>query len=81
MIKPLNKNVLVKPQELKTLGGIYLTQNDTNFFEVVKVGKNVMEVKEGNVVIIDKSSSKSIKYQNETYYLVLEENILGVVEE
>lgn len=81
MIKALNKNVLVKSQELKTLGGIYLPESEPNFFEVISVGKNVMEVKEGAVVIIDKSSSKLVKYQNKTYYLVQEDNILAVVEE
>ena len=81
MIKPLDKNVLVKSQEIKTLGGIYLPQTDIDFFVVVGVGKNVMEVKEGNVVIINQVASKLIKYQNENYYLVKEENILGIVEE
>lgn len=81
MIKALNKNILVKSQELKTLGGIYLPESEPNFFEVISVGKNVMEVKEGAIVIIDKSSSKLVKYQNKTYYLVQEDNILAVVEE
>lgn len=81
MIKALNKNVLVKSQELKTLGGIYLPESEPNFYEVISVGKNVMEVKEGSTVIIDKSSSKLVKYQNKTYYLVQEDNILAVVEE
>ncbi len=81
MIKPLNKNVLVKHQELKTVTGIYLPENDNDLFTVVKVGKNVVEVKDGNVVIIDKSFCKKIKYQNEIYYLISEEYILGVVEE
>lgn len=81
MIKPLDKYVLVKPKEMKTIGGIYLPQMDTDYFMVIGVGKNVVELKVGNTVIINQASSKQIKYQNENYYLVKEENILAIVEE
>ena len=81
MIKPLDKYVLVKPKEMKTSGGIYLPQMNTDYFVVIGVGKNVIELKIGNTVIINQAASKQIKYQNENYYLIKEENILAVVEE
>lgn len=81
MIKPLDKNVLVKEQIAKTTNGIYLPKSDTSFYDVVKVGKNVIEVKEKNAVIVDLQQAKKITYNHEVYYLVKEVDILGVLED
>lgn len=81
MIKPLDKNVLVKKMESKTISGIYMPQSNTNLYEVIRVGKNVTEVKNENTVIIDIAKAKEVTYNSVVYYLVSEENILGVVED
>ena len=81
MIKPLDKNVLVKKMESKTITGIYMPQSNTNLYEVIRVGKNVTEVKNENVVIIDITKAKEVTYNSVVFFLVSEENILGVVED
>lgn len=81
MIKPLDKNVLVRVQETKTIQGIYIPQSNKNRYEVVNVGKNVDEVKVGNTVIVNKSNMCEVSDNNQTYFLVNEKDIIGIVEE
>lgn len=81
MIKPLDKNVLVRVQETKTIQGIYIPQSNKNRYEVVSVGKNVDEVKVGNTVIVNKSNMCEVSDDNQTYFLVNEKDIIGIVEE
>ena len=81
MIKPLDKNVLVRVQETKTIQGIYIPQSNKNRYEVVNVGKNVDEVKVGNTVIVNKSNMCEVSDNSQTYFLVNEKDIIGIVEE
>ena len=81
MIKPLDKNVLVKKYESKNVLGIYMPQNNTNLYEVISVGKNTTEVKPTDKVIIDVKTCHEVSYNGSSYYLLKEEDILGVVEE
>lgn len=81
MIKPLDKNVLVKKYEAQNVLGIYMPQSDTNLYEVISVGINTNEVKPTDKVFIDIKSSHEVKYNGVTYYLLKEDNILGKVEE
>ena len=81
MIKPLDKNVLVRPQEVVSIQGIYMPQSNNNYYVVVNVGKNVDEVKVGNIVIISKHNIVEVKDNNHTYFLINEKDILGIVEE
>ena len=81
MIKPLDKNVLVKKYESKNVLGIYMPQNNTNLYEVVSVGKNTNEVKPNDIVIIDIKNANEIQHEGLMYYLLSEEYILGIVEE
>lgn len=81
MIKPLDKNVLIKKYEPINVLGIYMPQSSTNLYEVINVGINVNEVKVNNKVIIDNKNAKEVNHNGITYYLLKEEDILGVVEE
>lgn len=81
MIKPLNNNVLIKQCVEKTVSGIYIPNTNNNLYEVIAIGKSVMEVKVGTNVIIDLNHIKELKYQGSNYYLVSEDKILGVVED
>ena len=81
MIKPLDKNVLVRPQEVVSIQGIYMPQSNNNYYVVVNVGKNVDEVKVGNIVIVNKSNMCEVSDNNQTYFLINEKDILGIVEE
>lgn len=81
MIRPLDKNVLVKKYESKNVLGIYLPQDNTNLYEVISVGKNTSEVKPHDKVVIDVKNAKEISHEGNVYYLLQEEYILGVVEE
>ena len=79
--RPLDKNVLVKLQEMKTIQGIYMPQSNKNYYEVINVGKNVDEVKVGNIVIINKNNAVEVNDHNQAYFLISEIDILGIVEE
>jgi len=81
MIKPLNKNVLLKSKASDTFNGIYMPTTNTVLFEVVGVGSCVLDVTVGNTVIVDRSAMKEINYNHQVFYLIDEKDILGIVEE
>lgn len=81
MIKPLNNNLLIKAKKEQTELGIYMPSVVNNQYEVVAIGKKVMEVKVNDKVIVDTDSMKEIKHGSETYYIISEEKILGIVED
>jgi co-chaperonin GroES (HSP10) len=84
-LKPLKSNVLVKLIEKTkvTESGIVLTSADPaepNFADVLKVGKKVKDVIVGERLLIDWTKAKKISLDNEDFYIVPEEHIIGVLE-
>lgn len=93
MIKPLTDRVLIKMKENEetTKSGIILAGNSKErpqIAEIVEVGpgKKVdgelqeMYVKKGDKVIVDKYAGTEVKYENEEYIIVKQEDILAIVE-
>ncbi len=93
-IKPLGDRVLVQPieeQEVKK-GGIIIPDTAKEKPQEGKVvalgsgkvddkGKKVgFEVKKGDRVLIPKYGGTEVKIANETYLLIKEEDILGIIE-
>ena len=93
MLKPLGDRVLIKviDDEKKSKGGIILSDMDESsikYADVIEIGSNKiedgkevrMQVKKGDRVIISKYSGTEIKYNDEDYLIVKQEEILAMVE-
>ena len=93
MIKPLGDNVVLKLLEAKetTKSGIVLTGSSKERpeeAEVISVGpgkmvdghKVEMEVKEGDKVLYSKYAGTEVKFEDEEYMIVSQEDILAIVE-
>jgi chaperonin GroES len=92
-LKPLGDRVILKQQEAeeKTQSGIILpdsAKEKPQAAVVVAVGpgkeenghKTVMQVKEGDKVIYSKYSGTEVKYEEEEYVIVNQNDIIAVVE-
>ena len=93
MIKPLSDRVLIKMKENEetTKSGIILagsSKEKPQIAEVIEVGPGkrvdgelqAMEVKKGDKVIVSKYAGTEVKYENEEYIIVNQEDILAIVE-
>lgn len=93
MIKPLGSRVLIKMKEgeEKTKSGIILAANakeKPQIAEIIEVGpgevkdgkQEEMIVKKGDNVIVSKYSGTEVKYEEEEYLIVKQEDILAIVE-
>ena len=96
MIKPLADRVLIKMKEGEetTKSGIILASNaqeKPQIAEVIEVGpgsisidgnggREPMEVKKGDSVIVSKYAGTEVKYEGVEYLIVKQDDILAVVE-
>ena len=93
MIKPLGSRVLLKMKEgeEKTKSGIILAeaaQEKPQIAEVIEVGPGEkiegkvqeMCVKKGDKVIVSKYAGTEVKYEQEEYIIVKQDDILAIVE-
>ena len=88
-IKPLQDRVVLKMTEAEetTQSGIILSgsaKEKPEVAEVIEVGPGtadvLMEVKQGNKVLISKYSGTNVKLDGEEYIIVKMEDILAIVE-
>jgi len=82
--KPLGDRVYVKFLEEmeKTAGGIYIPEaakEKPQRGKVEAVGKDVKELKVGDVILFDKYSGSKIKEGSDEYLIIKEEDVLGVI--
>jgi len=93
MIKPLADRVLVKMVESEetTKSGIILSSGSKEkpqIAEILEVGPGIdtedkkvtMYVKKGQKVILSKYSGTEIKYDNQDYIIIKQDDILAIVE-
>ena len=93
MIKPLGDRVLIKMKEAEetTKSGIILTtgsKEKPQIAEVVEVGPGEkvdgklqeMYVKKGDNVYVSKYSGTEVKYEDQDYIIVKQDDILAIVE-
>lgn len=83
--KPLKDRVFIKFSEEieKTSGGIFVpdvAKEKPQKGIVEAVGKEVKEVKVGNLILFDKYSGSKITMDNVDYLILKEEDILGIIE-
>ena len=93
MLKPLQDRVVIKMLESEetTKSGIILSASSKEKPQIAKViavgpglkqdGKNVpLEVKTGDKVVVSKYSGTEVKYEEEEFIIVKENDILAIVE-
>ena len=93
MIRPLSNRVLVKMEEGEetTKSGIILSNSSKEKTQIAKVlevgpGEKIdgkleeMYVKKGDRVIVSKYAGTEVKYENEEYLIVKQDDILAIVE-
>lgn len=83
-IRPLGERVVLKPVEVeeKTKSGLILAgdKEKPEVAEVVAIGDEVKALKVGENVFYKKYSGTEVKYENQEYILIAEEDVLAVVE-
>jgi chaperonin GroES len=84
-LKPLQDRVVVSYTEEaeKTAGGIYVpdsAKEKPQQGKVEAVGKDVKELKVGNIVLFDKYSGSKVKVDSAEQLVIKEEDILAIVE-
>ena len=93
MIRPLSNRVLVKMEEGEetTKSGIILSNSSKEKTQIAKVlevgpGEKIdgkieeMYVKKGDRVIVSKYAGTEVKYENEEYLILKQDDILAIVE-
>lgn len=83
-LNPLADWVVAQAEEAatKTASGIYLPDNAAEkpkTAKVVKVGKNVKEIKAGDRIVYKSYSTTDVKLDSKDYILVKEEDIIATV--
>lgn len=82
MFKPLSKNILlqiVKTNEYSQ--NIFMGNSSKKIYEVISVGKDVVEIKVKDRVYLDETKIVSLNIEGNDYYLIEEQYIYLVVEE
>jgi co-chaperonin GroES (HSP10) len=84
-LKPINNNAVLEMLEKEKIsaGGILLTQNDPKEVtkgRVVAVGINCVEVKVGDIVLPNWNAAKKNELNDETFFVVSEDEIILVFE-
>ena len=79
MIKPINKNVLLKTENIKS--SIIIMPKEYNDFYVCVAQGNLVSVDFVNKKVFVKEGLIKVEYDGEEYFLCDEKNILAVVEE
>ena len=82
--KPLGDRVFVKftDEAEKTAGGIYIPETakeKPQKGKVEAVGKDVEEVKVGDIILFDKYAGSKIQMDDSDYLIIKEEEVLGIV--
>lgn len=79
--KPLGNKLLIKIKktETQTEGGIIIpTEKLTKDAEVIEVGPDVLDIQKGDNIMLDKLEGAEIKLDGEQYYVIIEENVIGI---
>ena len=83
-LNPLNEWVVAEAEEAvtKTASGLYLPDKAAEkpkVAKVLKVGKEVKEIKPGDRIVYKSYSTTEVKVEDKEYILVKEEDILATV--
>lgn len=84
MIKPTADRLVIKVIEVKdkTEGGLYIPEiakEKQQLGKVIAAGPKCEEVKKGVTVMFGKYSGSEVRYDNEEYLIIKEEDVLATV--
>ena len=80
MLKPLNNRILLRPDEIeeKTQSGIILAKKELEKPTTGEVLIGNTEIKKGQRVLFSKFGYDEVVVDEQTLYIISEQNILGV---
>lgn len=86
VLKPIKKNIIITliEKELESKGGIILTSADPAQVSrglIVGIGPDVDMVEVGQQVLPNWNKAKKVKYEQEEFYIVHEDDLVLVFEE
>jgi co-chaperonin GroES (HSP10) len=86
VLKPIKKNIIITliEKELESKGGIILTSADPAQVSrglIVGIGPDVDLVEVGQEVLPNWNKAKKVKYEQEEFYIVHEDDLVLVFEE
>ena len=82
MFKPLNKNILVRLNNIENhTNALYLGKNISHLYKVINIGKEVVEVKIDDVVYLNENKLINFTINNEQFFIIDENDIYMIVEE
>lgn len=80
MLQPLGKRILIKPIiEEKKPSFIIVKDETPQSHSVLAIGDDVTKVKVGDVIYIAAYSTAEIKYNEEKFQIVMEDNIIAKI--
>lgn len=80
MLQPLGKRILIKPiVEEKKPSFIIVKDEAPQSYSVLAIGDDVTKVKVGDTIYIAAYSTAEIKYVDEKFQIVVEDNIIAKV--
>ena len=78
---PLGNKLLIeiKKNEKVTAGGILIpTEKLTKEAVVIKTGPEVLDIVEGDVIMLDKLEGAEVTLEGKNYHIIIEDNVIGV---
>lgn len=82
MFRPLNKNVLLTNVQITNASQkIFLGNNASKKYQVVSIGKEVVEVKVNDIVYLNESKLIKLNIDNKEYFVIDEQDIYIITEE
>jgi co-chaperonin GroES (HSP10) len=86
LLKPIKNNVIVEliEKEKVTSTGIVLSSADpleANKGKVLKIGPDVLDVKEGDMILPNWNKARLAKYMATDFYIVSEDDVVLIFEE
>lgn len=86
MLKPIKKNIIVQviEKEKVTSGGIILKSADpaeVSKATVIHIGPDVTLIEEGQLILPNWNAAKPVKFDNESYFIVNEDDVILIFED
>lgn len=78
---PLGNKLLIeiKKTEKQTAVGIIMPfEKLTKEAVVIKAGPDVLDIVEGDVIVLDKLEGAEVTLEGKDYYIIVEDNVVGV---
>jgi len=85
LLKPIKNNIIVElvEKEKVTSSGILLSSADpteANKGKVLKIGPNVLDIKEGDMILPNWNKARLAKFMNNDFYIVSEDDVVLIFE-